>query len=158
MELIFQILCGCLYVVGLPFGWNYQETSIYICIYLWPILCTLFTLMVLWQSVKLIKRDQLLGIAFTFFSLIHTGYYAYITTECIKRYNINDPAAFMNCMIDLESLAASIGVTYATINILIYVVLFLFIFLYNWGVARLIKLIKRVKLDTGDAAEASILK
>jgi hypothetical protein len=61
-------------------------------------------------------------------------------------------------MIDLESLAASIGVTYATINILIYVVLFLFIFLYNWGVARLIKLIKRVKLDTGDAAEASILK
>ena len=38
MEYIFQILCGMLYVFGLLFGWNYQETSVYVCIYAFPFL------------------------------------------------------------------------------------------------------------------------
>ena len=38
MEYIFQILCGMLYLFGLLFGWNYQETSVYVCIYAFPFL------------------------------------------------------------------------------------------------------------------------
>ena len=38
MEYIFQVLCGTLYVFGLLFGWNYQETSVYVCIYAFPFL------------------------------------------------------------------------------------------------------------------------
>lgn len=52
MELLFQILCGLLYLVGIPFGWSYQETSIYVCIYLWPTICTLSTIPMLWISIK----------------------------------------------------------------------------------------------------------
>jgi hypothetical protein len=34
MDIIFEILCGCLYVIGLCLGWDYKEASVNICIYL----------------------------------------------------------------------------------------------------------------------------
>lgn len=38
-NVIFGILCGCLYVVGLPFGWDYKETSLHLHLSLAPALC-----------------------------------------------------------------------------------------------------------------------
>lgn len=87
MELIFQVLCGLLYLAGLPFGWSYQETSIYVCIYLWPMLCTLSTLStipILWISVK--RRKWILSVV----SLLYTSVYVYFTIDVISRYPISN--------------------------------------------------------------------
>lgn len=133
MELIFQFLCGLLYLVGLPFGWSYQETSIYVCIYLWPMLCTLSTIPILWISVK--RRKWILSVV----SLLYTSVYVYFTIDVINHYPISNPASFMNCMTDLKSLAAYCGVTYAEINLLIYVVAFILILLFNFSVYMIIQ-------------------
>ena len=41
MSEVFYLLCGLLYLIGLPLGWNYEDTSVYICIYAFPVLVTL---------------------------------------------------------------------------------------------------------------------
>lgn len=134
VDIIFEILCGFLYLVGLPFGWSYQTTSIVICIYLWPVLCTITTLPILYMSIQ--KRKWIIAIC----ALFYTSFCIGITTYFINRYNLNDPNAFMNCMIDLDSLARYMGISYELLNILIYVVAFILIQLFNYfGYKRLKK-------------------
>ncbi len=131
--LLFQILCGLLYLAGLPFGWSYQESSIYVCIYLWPMICTLSTIPILWIS---IKRHKWIMSAIC---LLYTSVYVYMTIDVINRYSIKNPSSFMNCMIDLKSLAEYCNLTYAEINLLLYVVLFILILLVDFCIYRLIK-------------------
>ena len=38
-QLVFGFLCVMLFLVGWIFGLNYEEISVYVCIYLWPALC-----------------------------------------------------------------------------------------------------------------------
>lgn len=139
MKIIFTILCGLLYCIGIPFGWSYETTSIYICIYLWPIICTLSTIPIIWQSIKLVSRKKMLGLILVLLAIIYTAYYGYYTLEAIHHYNINDPHAFMNCMLDLKSLASYFEISYETVNILIYVVGFTVIVTFNYIVARIIR-------------------
>ena len=143
MNLLFTILCGILYCIGLLFGWNYEQTSIYVCIYLWPILCTISTLPILWQSLKLIRKKTFLGIILTLMSTAYTSVYIYYTMEAIERYNINDPMAFTNCMVDLMSLAKYFGISYELLNILIYVVLFIVIILFNILLALFVRYVNK---------------
>lgn len=126
IDVIFKILCGCLYLVGLPFGWSYQITSIVICIYLWPILCTLTTFPIL--LISILRHKWII----TIFALFYTLFCIQFTVYFINRYSINDPNAFMNCMIDLDSLAKYVGISYELLNILIYVIAFILIQLFNY--------------------------
>lgn len=130
MELLFQILCGLLYLTGKFFGCDYQTTSIIVCIYLWPLLCTISTIPII-IGILHASKWKISTIFLLISSIIYTGVYSKLTYDFIERYNINDSASFMNCMIDLQSIANLIGVTYATLNILIYVVLFSIILLFN---------------------------
>lgn len=139
MKTIFTILCGLLYCIGIPFGWSYETTSVYICIYLWPIICTLSTVPIIWQSIKLVSRKKMLGLFLVLLAIIYTAYYGYYTLEAIHHYNINDPHAFMNCMLDLKSLASYFKISYEAVNILIYVVGFTVIVTFNYVVARIIR-------------------
>ena len=41
MKIVFGILCGILYLIGLFFGLSYKEISIIICIYMCPAACVL---------------------------------------------------------------------------------------------------------------------
>lgn len=51
--LIFAFLCGCLYVVGLIFGLNYQQVSVLVCCWLWPIIiCTVSVIPILYIASK----------------------------------------------------------------------------------------------------------
>ena len=140
MEILFTILCGLLYLVGYPFGLTYEETSIYICIYLWPILCTLSTIPIIFISLKKLFIDKkLISILFLALSTIYTTLYSYYTVLLINKYNISNPNAFTNCMLDLKVLAEYYEISYETLNILIYVVGFVFILLINRIFYKLIK-------------------
>lgn len=57
----------------------------------------------------------------------------------MNRYSIKNPSSFMNCMIDLKSLAEYCNLTYAEINLLIYVVLFILIILVNFCIYKFVK-------------------
>lgn len=139
MTELFELLCGLLYLVGYPFGWTYQETSIYICIYLWPILCCLSTVPIIMVSLSCIVKHKISGIMFTLFSIVYLMYYIFYTNLAISRYSINNANSFNNCMLDLQMIAKQAGITYEELNIYIYVVLFAAIMAFNYTVYRIIK-------------------
>ena len=139
MTELFQLLCGLLYLVGYPFGWTYQETSIYICIYLWPILCCLSTVPIIFVSLSCIVKHKISGIVLTLLSVVYSMYYLFYTNLVIDRYNISNVNSFNNCMLDLQMIARQTGVTYEALNIYIYVVLFIIIMTINYTIYRTIK-------------------
>lgn len=139
MTELFQLLCGLLYMVGYPFGWTYQETSIYICIYLWPILCCLSTVPIIFVSLSCIVKHKISGIVLTLLSVVYLMYYLFYTNLVIDRYNISNVNSFNNCMLDLQMIARQTGVTYEELNIYIYVVLFIIIMTINYTIYRTIK-------------------
>ena len=139
MTELFQLLCGLLYLVGYPFGWTYQETSIYICIYLWPILCCLSTVPIIFVSLSCIVKHKISGIVLTLLSVVYLMYYLFYTNLVIDRYNISNVNSFNNCMLDLQMIARQTGVTYEALNIYIYVVLFIIIMTINYTIYRIIK-------------------
>ncbi len=137
IKAIFGILCGILYVFGLLFGWNYQETSVYICIYLWPILCILSTLPIIYYNIKRIVISKR-GYVALLFSFLYN--YSYILVficilghyTLIGRYGTNSiDIVFNQCYKDLQQIASTCGTTYEIVNLVIYVVLFMMIILFN---------------------------
>lgn len=139
-QLIFIFLCGILYIIGISFGLSYETTSIYICVYLWTILCIISTFPILYNSIKRIKYNKIIGIIYLIFSVIYTYCYIYITYISIKRYgNINDSYSFDRCVIDLCNIAKYVGVTYEEINIYIYVYGFILIVGFNLLLSYIIK-------------------
>lgn len=141
MEYVFYLLCGLLYLVGIPFGWSYEETSIYVCIYLWPILCCISTVPIFWGSVRILPKIK--GFVFTFLSIFYSLIYVDFTIRIIIRYSIKNPYSFTNCMIDLKVLAECFGMSYETLNILIYVVLFALIIAFNYGIYKFLNIIRK---------------
>ena len=139
MKELFTFLCGILYLIGYPFGWSYEDTSIYICIYLWPILCCISTLP-LW-IVSIIHINKIKGIIFTILSSIYSLYYIYYTNLVIARYSIDNKNSFMNCMLDLKILAERLNISYEELNIFIYVILFIGIILFNFILYKIVKFI-----------------
>lgn len=127
VKFIFAILCGILYVIGLPFGWSYQETSVYVCIYLWPLICVACALFV---TIKAITKEKVgfivvNGILFVLYSLITFAIFQHFLALPSIQAHFND------CMWKLYGLSDNTGLSYEAINLLIYVVLFSFIVIFH---------------------------
>ena len=126
MDKIFQILCGCLALIGRPFGWNYEKTSVYICIHLWPLLCVVMSLVMLGIAVSTTNPLWITAcIIYTLFNVF--GYWA-----VIKHYypgTINE--IFTHCYSDLMTIAKECKTSYAIVNLLVYVVLFIVIIAFD---------------------------
>lgn len=149
LKLIFGLLCGVLYLIGLCFGWTYQETSVYVCIYLWPALCTMTTLPI---SVGLVHRIvinkgrwiSLLALPFTW---LYTACYITFTILVYTYYNDNIYSGsmptieqqFNMCMNDFQRIASACNTTYEEANIIIYVKLFILIVVVNGILAYITK-------------------
>ena len=126
MEYIFQILCGMLYLFGLLFGWNYQETSVYVCIYAFPFL-------------------MLVPFVLTFLLLLvvaATGC-AFAGSLCyFHKFNIDGSVydQYRYCMDWLYETAAHLHTSYEMLNMWIYVfgplLSFVFLGLVNMGLTR----------------------
>jgi len=143
IQTLFDLLCGLLYLVGYPFGWTYQETSIYMCIYLWPIICCISVLPIICQTVLLLLKTRRWWSPIpVLFSFVYLFYYVFYTNIAIERYGINVPNAFNKCMVDITFIAQQTGMSYAEVNILIYIVLFLGILLINFAIFKLLKHIR----------------
>lgn len=118
IKFIFAFLCGVLYVIGLPFGFNYEETSVYICIYLCPILCAACALFTTYKAIR--KKN----VAFIVVNSIISVLYILITWVIFAHYSkLSIHEQFNDCMWKLYGLSDHLGISYEAVNLLIYVVL-----------------------------------
>lgn len=126
MDKVFQFLCGCLAQIGRPFGWNYEKSSVYICIHLWPLLCVVMALVMLGIAVSTTNPLWIAAcIIYTLFNLF--GYCA-----VIKHYypgTINE--IFTHCYLDLMAIAKEWNTTYAIVNLVVYVLAFILIMVFD---------------------------
>ena len=126
MDKIFQFLYGCLAQIGRPFGWNYEKASVYICIHLWPLLCVVMALVML--VIAMSTTNPLCIAACIIYFLFNVfGYWA-----VIKHYypgTINE--IFTHCYLDLMTIAKEWNTTYAIVNLVVYVLAFIFIMVFN---------------------------
>lgn len=143
-KIIFGGLCGILYVFGLLMGWNYQETSVYICIYLWPILCILSAIPILYYAVKRVVRQNK-GYIVLILAIIYNYAYVHTFVRILQHYGLtNSPkpdvnTTFNQCYNDLIQIAATCGITYEIVNLVIYVIFFAIIMMINFMFTRIIK-------------------
>lgn len=152
IKIIFGLLCGLLYLIGLCFGWTYQEASVYVCIYLVPILCIVSTLPI---SVGLVHRivvnkGRWLSIVALPFAWLYTVCYIIFTIAVYNLfsdvfyidYGSNTPIVeqqFNLCMRNLQRIADTCNTTYEEVNIIIYVKLFILIVVVNGILAYIAK-------------------
>ena len=126
MDKFFQFLCGCLAQIGRPFGWNYEKTSVYICIHLWPILCIVMSLVMV--GIAVLTSSPLWICVCSIYALFNIfGYWA-----VIKHYypgTIDE--IFIHCYSDLMTIAKEWHTTYAIVNLIIYVFAFILIMTLN---------------------------
>ena len=126
MSKLFSFLCECLAILGKAFGWNYQKASVYICIHLWPVLCVIMALVMLAMA---IFSSSLLWITvcsiYVLFSIF--GYWI-----VIKHYYPGTvDEIFNHCYLDLMKISEEWHTTYAIVNLIIYVVLFIAIMAFD---------------------------
>ena len=141
IKIIFGLLCGLLYCIGLCFGWNYQETSVYFCIYLWPVLCVLSTLPITVGLIHriVIDKGRWLSVLALPFAWLYTTCYVCFTILIYNYYQGSVPQIYNKCMNDLQRIAAECNTTYEDVNIAIYIYLFALILLVNGILAYIAK-------------------
>ena len=144
MEYIFQILCGMLYLFGLLFGWNYQETSVYVCIYAFPFLMLVPFVLTSARAFYIFLRGQrkTLTTILLLFVVAATGC-AFAGSLCyFHKFNIDGSVydQYRYCMNWLYETAAHLHTSYEMLNIWIYVfgplLSFIFLGLVNMGLTR----------------------
>ena len=142
-KIIFTLLCGLLYLTGLCFGWSYQDTSVYICIYLWPVLCILTTLPITFGLIHriVVNKGRWLSVLALPFAWLYTACYITFTILIWAYYTdtIYNSTPFDMCMNDLKRIAAELNTTYEHVNLVIYVYLFILIVLVNGLLAYIAK-------------------
>ena len=144
-EGIFVILCRILSWVGSLVGLNYEEIFIVICCHLWPIICTLSTLPIIYYIIKRIKIGEKKGrwITKLVFASLYVIFYIYCTVMFIDStpaFSSTIPglaeAVFSSVMVKIKDWADLLGVTYTVMNLIIYILGFTFILALNYTLAQ----------------------
>ena len=133
MGKVFQILCGCLASIGKLLGWDYYKASVYVCIHLWPWLCVVMALVLLIKAAILANPLWIIVCAiYVLFNVF--GYWA-----VIKHYYPGTiEEIFEHCYFDLMALAQEWHTSYAIVNLIIYIVLFVSITAFDVSIFLLI--------------------
>ena len=126
IEIIFGILAGLLYGIGLLFGWTYEEASVYICIYMCPIVCDALAI---YTAIRgFVKKKMRYAVVNGALSVLYLAITAVIFVHYIP---MSIMAQFNDCMYTLQDWSKALGISYWAINLLIYVVLFFGIILFH---------------------------
>lgn len=138
VEMIFYAFCAILYGIGCLFGMTYQESSVYICIYLWPILLGASSLPILCNGIRrAIKRRSLISFLHLFLSGAYVSIFGVLCVIMWRHYNQPTIAEqFNKCMDDLIVSAEKFGISYSALNLLFFIVLFAIVVLMNYGIYR----------------------
>ena len=153
ITIIFGACCGFITIMAKLFGWTYTEACVYINLYLQYGILILSTLSVVYVAIRKIAqgfstRRAVILIA----SILYNIPFAWLGAWLYRRYGkISCEAAFALCRDDLMALGTHLDIPtnlpyyregwteYFVVNILIFIVLYLLVFLVDWGAKRLIK-------------------
>lgn len=126
MDVIFHVLCKCLASIGKIVGWDYYKASVYICIHLWPLLCVAMALVMF--SIAVVSSNSLWIIVCTIYAIFNIfGYWT-----VIKHYYPGTiEEIFEHCYSDLMTIAEEWHTSYAVVNLIIYVILFMAIMAFD---------------------------
>ena len=119
--LIFKILCGILYLIGLLFERSYEQISVDICINACPIICIACAFLT-----GLVYKNSWTGRIGKSFNFALGLYYYFLAQYFWEHYNSpietggDTHAIFMLCKQDLEVIAESLNCSYEQINLDIY--------------------------------------
>lgn len=141
MEIVFKLLCGVLYLIGLCLGYDYKEISVYICIYGCPIVCIISALVIhLIVAYKLSKKFTVFKVILWILSGLYVALNLNFFASVCEHYNdSNLHVLFDQCVHDFQYLAETCGSTYEYCNIVIYVYLFFFVLIVNGIFSYLLK-------------------
>lgn len=130
VKAIFFICAGFLYAIGLVTEWGYEKASVYINLYLQPILLILIGLYYLCKILFRLKNNKYWCSIIVLLVLILDIYLFYLI---YNRYPISDiKFSFNKCVIDLQNLSKNTGYSYELWNLIIFVALYLInIFVYK---------------------------
>ena len=139
-ECVFGVCCGCLYGLGLIFGYSYKEICVIINIYLESFLCLLSVLWVTWITIRRHIRTKTVENGILMAGGISYGVVgiALFLWICNHYYMpLND--AFDLCCHELIQLSKEYHTTYNNVNYIIFIIFFLVFILGNIGIVKLIK-------------------
>ena len=133
--LMFRILCGILYLLGLCLGLNYVETSVYICIYgCCYIVCALSLITLFLNIYKLFRKKSFKkAILILPLSIVSTYVLIMISQGCLMYFSNFSTVdkQFDQCMLVLMNVAINTGTTYEKVNLILYCTAFFSIIFYN---------------------------
>ena len=147
-DCFFGVCCGCLYGLGLIFGYSYKEICVIINIYLESGLCLLSVLWVTWITIRQFIRIRSIGSG-----VLMTGGIAYGVVGLLlflwicNHYAMPMNDAFDLCYHELIQLAKEYHTTYNNVNYIIFIIFFLVCTLGNMGLAWLINRIDHRNKD-----------
>jgi hypothetical protein len=153
ITLIFGACCGIITVMAKLLGWTYTEACVYINLYLQYGVLMLSALSVVYVAArKLMLEVTKRRIVVLVLALLYNIPFAWLGAWLYGRYGkISCDAAFALCRDDLMALGTHLDIPtnlpyyregwteYFVVNILIFIVLYLLVFLVDWGAKRLIK-------------------
>ena len=153
ITIIFGACCGFITIMAKLLGWTYTEACVYINLYLQYGVLMLSALSVVYVAArKLIEGVTKRRIVVLVLALLYNIPFAWLGAWLYGRYGkISCDAAFALCRDDLMALGTHLDIPtnlpyyregwteYFVVNILIFIVLYLLVFLVGWGAKRLIK-------------------
>ena len=153
ITIIFGACCGFITVMAKLLGWTYTEACVYINLYLQYGVLMLSALSVIYVAArKLTQEVTKRRIVVLVLALLYNIPFAWLGAWLYGRYGkISCDAAFALCRDDLMALGTHLDIPsnlpyyregwteYFVVNILIFIVLYLLVFLVDWGAKRLIK-------------------
>lgn len=124
-DVIFNLLCGLIYLAGIPFGWDYREASVYFCLWCAPLAVLASSLLVLAGSVRGLIRQFGVGrlvlvVLFSILSLAAVG----MVEAVFRHYKLigGDAVTIFNqCVADLTEIARQLNCTYEQVNLYVFV-------------------------------------
>lgn len=152
MESLFKVLCGALAYIGELMGLNYEQVSIFVCLDLWPAICTLTAILLTVMAYRLAVKErgwrEVVGIVCAIFTTLYSVICIWYANNVSEPFGDVEAAksTFQITYTNLLDMANGLGMTYEELNILIYVKAFLLINAFNLiGAFILYKLVRRKK-------------
>ena len=153
ITLIFGACCGFITLLSKIFGWTYTEACVYINLYLQYAVLMLSTLSVIFVAAKKMRQGfSKRRLVVLIMSILYNIPFVWFGMWLYNRYGrISCDAAFQLCKNDLWKLGENLDLPtnipcysegwteYYVVNIIIFIVLYLFVFFIDWGVKKLIK-------------------
>lgn len=150
ITIIFGACCGFITVMAKLLGWTYTEACVYINLYLQYGVLMLSALSVIYVAArKLIEGVTKRRIVVLVLALLYNIPFAWLGAWLYGRYGkISSDAAFALCRDDLMALGTHLDIPntlpyytkgwteYYIVNLIIFIVLYLFVLFLNWRLTR----------------------